>query len=135
MNLRNRISTACLLASVSLDAQAACSPADPESIDSFFQQYISSKEFAVSRTLYPYTTVVESEEGQQKIVVTKSSDAKYPSLSDYMAKNNMASDMEVRKPAQATLRVYAPNSGFSIRYNFILKQGCWYLMTANVVSM
>lgn len=99
------------------------------------QQFMASKKFSASRTLYPYTVVVESEEGQQQEVVTKSGDAKSQPLADYIRENEMAFAIEDRKAERVTLRVFAPNAGYSMRYSFTLKHGCWFLKSVYVVSM
>lgn len=116
-------------------ATAECSSAAPEGVDSFLERFMGSKSFATSRTLYPYVQIVETEEGEEKEVVTKSRDAKFPPLAEFIHRNQMAFGIEDRKATRATLRVYAPNTGYSIRYRFISKQGCWFLKSTSIVSM
>ena len=39
---------------------------------------MGSKSFAASRTLYPYTHIHATEDGEEEELVTKSGDAKFP---------------------------------------------------------
>lgn len=113
----------------------ACSPDKPETFGLFLKRFMSDKGFSTARTLYPHAQTIETEEEEKKGVVTKSDDAKYPPLKEFIAKNQMAFNVENITGQQATLLIYAPNTGYSIRYHFIKRRGCWFHKSTHVVSM
>lgn len=113
----------------------ACSGNKPETFELFVKQFMANKDFSTTRTLYPHPQIVETEDEVKKGVVTKVADAKYPPLLEFITENQMVFNIEDLKGQRATLHIYAPNTGYSIRYHFIMKRGCWFLKSTHVVSM
>ena len=119
-----------------LVAQAgACDSKNPEEFNKFFSQFKTNKEFAIARTLYPYRQSVESEDGVNHTIITKKNDTKYPSLSKFARRENLTLVVESIAKDKAVALMSAPDTGYSFRFNYILKGGCWFLKSVHGISM
>ena len=113
----------------------ACGPQSPEDFEIFLKSFNTNKEFAIARTLYPYTWKTETEEETTRRVITKEGDSEYPPLAVFAKKNEMLFKIESVNRERAIVKMYAPDSGWSFRFYFLSKKGCWFLGSATEISM
>lgn len=120
------------LSGFSLHAHA-CSVAQPEEFPAFFSRFSSSKEFALSRTLYPSPRVrydYRVEDGKQEITETRrkasrQEDLKYLPLKEHVS----AFGLKLAPPevSQKTAVAHVSSDAWQMSYHFALSQGCWFL--------
>lgn len=95
----------------------------------FFQQFVGSKRFAVSRTRYPLR-VLRQEPGAdiQRSELTREQDAQQPVLGLRMAKEGLRATNEAPVDGKARVVVVKKDKPeWQIVYLFVSEEGNWYL--------
>jgi hypothetical protein len=96
-----------------------------EKFDSFLPRYMSDRQFATERTMFPLESLDKAEE--KKTLVTREQFAASTLLAD-MIKAGHLSTRQQATPAGVELNIFRPDSDSLVYfYRFRQQDGCWYL--------
>lgn len=96
-----------------------------EKFDSFLPRYMSDRQFATERTVFPLESLLAVEEKRSQ--VTREQFATSPLLAD-MIKTDHLSSKQLATPGGMELNVFRPDSDSLVYfYRFRQQDGCWYL--------
>ena len=108
------------------DRTASCGDGGKtESFHSFFLRYTSDRQFAISRTVYPYRDVSESSElktTRTRITRDKETDQ---SLQEIAKREGMQLKVTRAGKTRSEGRLFIPDAGFFVDFKFRLKNECW----------
>lgn len=132
MMILRPLAFALILSGFSLSAQA-CSPTQPEEFSAFFSRFSTSKEFALSRTLYPSPRVrydYRIEDGRQEITETRRKASRHEDLKYLPLKEHVTAFGLKLAPPEVSANAavaHVSSSAWQMSYHFSLSQGCWFL--------
>ena len=96
-----------------------------EQFDSFLPRYMSDRQFASGRTVFPLESLATAEE--KKTLVTREQFAAATLLAD-LIKADQLSTRQQATPGGMELNVFRPDSDALVYYyRFRQQDGCWYL--------
>lgn len=118
-----------MMAAVAMMAGCAAPPERhacvAEKFDSFLPRYMSDRQFATGRTVFPLESLVTA--GEKKTLVTREQFAASTLLAD-MIKADHLSTRQQATPGGMELNVFRPDSDSLVYfYRFRQQDGCWYL--------
>ena len=126
-----------LLAALSTNAAAACSPARPEAWGAFFDLYSSSHQFALERTRFPLSVLVweygvdekgQEASGPRRLTVSR---AEYAKDGTALAPHAKAHGLKLRTKSQsstaAMVELFQEDTDYLVLYHFHSVRGCWLL--------
>lgn len=116
------IAAAALAGCAAPPAQRGCVD---EKFDSFLPRYMSDRQFATERTVFPLQSVATAEE--KNTAVSREEFAASALLAE-MIKSDQLSTRQVATPGGMQLNVFRPDSDSLLYfYRFRQQGGCWYL--------
>lgn len=133
---------ACLLAPV-LAGAADCSVRKPERFVDFFPTFSETKGFALERTVLPLPLLHWSDGmdtegrplvGPRKSLLSASEYWRWPSLNEYMRRNDLLANVKHQTSSAAVVDIYKDGSAGIVSFHFKSKAGCWYLWQYEVRS-
>lgn len=96
-----------------------------EKFDSFLPRYMSDRQFAAERTVFPLESLATAEE--KKTLVAREQFAASALLAD-MIRTDHLSTRQLATPGGMELNVFRPDSDSLVYfYRFRQQDGCWYL--------
>ncbi len=96
-----------------------------EKFDAFLPRYMSDRQFALERTVFPLESLEAAEE--RKTLVTREQFAASALLDDVI-KTDHLSTKQLASPGGMELNVFRPDSDSLVYfYRFRQQDGCWYL--------
>lgn len=118
-----------MMAAVAMMAGCAAPPVRhacvAEKFDSFLPRYMSDRQFATERTVFPLESLNKSEE--KKTLVTREQFAASSMLAD-LVKAEHLSTRQHATPGGIELNIFRPDSDSLVYfYRFRQQDGCWYL--------
>ena len=103
-------------------AQHGCAA---EKFESFLPRYMSDRQFAMSRTVFPLESLATLEE--KKMLVTREQFAASTLLADTIKADHLSTKQHAT-PGGMELNVFRPDSDSLVYYyRFRQQDGCWYL--------
>ncbi len=123
--------TVSLLATAAVLAGCSTQPVQPgcanETFDAFLPRYMTDRQFATARTVFPLEMLRAEEEGKRKSLLSREEFAKSTLLADVIKRDKLSTERQV-KPGAVELNVFIPDSDALVYYyRFRQQNGCWYL--------
>ena len=124
-----------LAAAIPQSAYAQCVAQKPENFQRFFDTFAASKQFALSRTLYPLKIETSRNgidaQGRQRSGISVSfrsaqEDARGESLSGEMERNALSYKILSLGKGRAVVNVSGQGDGFLFNHHFARKGNCWF---------
>jgi len=135
MHIRTAIAAVLLTVAGWPLAAFACDAHRPEEFSSFFSHFSTDRDFAFNRTIYPSARVrleYGIEGGKQQIIerrrtVTRQGDAASPALGDYIKSNQLEFTVVSIESGKTVVDIFKPDLDWVLSYQFVSKNGCWFL--------
>jgi len=118
-----------------LSHASACDSPERENFLTFFFRFSNTKDFAVSRTLYPLKVLAQKygvdELGNDlststRLSRSKREDAQLPSLSSTLQDGNLIAKVHEKSADSYVVQVFGQNSEWGQTYHFLRKGNCWF---------
>ncbi len=126
----------CVALTIGQPALADCSPDKPESFDEFLPRFSTEKSFAIERTKLPLKIIRWNDsvdiDGRritdpQKFDLSLAEYWRWPTLSEYILDNHLASSTGADSAHQVRLELTKADSPLRVSYLFGSHEGCWIL--------
>lgn len=127
-----------------LTANARCHAKFDEAFPRFFQKFGADKKFAISRTLYPYASLVHEygvdengndDPGVSKTWITRDEDKSAPTLDTFRQENGLTVTRTQVSATKASVVVEKLNTDWVVSYHFTRRGKCWYFKHAEDHSL
>lgn len=106
-------------------ARQGCGPGAPEQFDAFLPRYMTDRQFATARTVFPLELLDTVDETKE--LLSREEFAQSTLLADVI-KADKLSTSQVSGPGVVELNVFRPDADSHIYYyRFRLQNGCWHL--------
>jgi len=112
-----------------------CNSPGREDFLTFFFHFSNTKDFAVSRTIYPLKVLAQKygidELGNDlststRLLRPKREDAQLPSLSSTLQEGNLIAKVHEKSADSYVVQVFGQNSEWGQTYHFLRKGNCWF---------
>ncbi|MFZ4552616.1 MAG: hypothetical protein ACOYNB_12420 [Aquabacterium sp.] len=117
-------------------AAPTCTVAHPEKFVEFLPRFLSTKSFALQRTVLPLPMVLWREgvdadgrplKGPERSYLSAKEYFQWPTLNDYMQSRDLLSRISDQRVQAAVLEVYQDGNDSVVAFHFKPDAGCWKL--------